>query len=350
MEEMMVMRLGFAAAALSALLMGADAGPAMAQSVQGPKVKWQLSTYGRPRSTTAGTEMLAEIVKERTGGNFEIQNVYDSLSPLKENLDGVKIGAFESGFIIASLHPGKTPTLNVFNLPFLPLGDMNVQARVMAGYYRLPAVVQDVGRWDSTVILPHALPAYELVGRGRKPTTVAELKGLRVRAPGELGDALKKVGAVPTSMQATEVYQGLERGLVDAAAFPFFAMKIYRTQDVCEWYTTNVAFGITSGFTVAGLKPYNALPAQYKALLETAAKEAVTRHIEIFRKEEEDGMAALKAKNLQAISFSANEIAQFVEHAGKPIWDDWIKEMDSKGFPGRDLLDYVLNESKKGAS
>ena len=101
---------------------------------------------------------------------------------------------------------------------------------------------------------------------------------------------------------------------------------------------------------VAGLKPYNALPAQYKALLETAAKEAVTRHIEIFRKEEEDGMAALKAKNLQPISFSAHEIAQFVEHAGKPIWDDWIKEMDSKGFPGRALLDYVLNESKKGAS
>lgn len=341
---------GIVAAAIALAMLGGDMAPAMAQKVEGPKVKWQLSTYGRPRSTTAGTELLAEIVKERTGGNFEILNVYDSLSPLKENLDGVKIGAFEAGFIIASLHPGKTPTLNVFNLPFLPLGDMNVQARVMAGYYKLPPVAQDVARWDATVILPHALPSYELVGRGRKPMTVAELKGMRVRAPGELGDALKKVGAVPTSMQATEVYQGLERGMVDAAAFPYFAMKIYRTQDVCEWYTTNVGFGITSGFTVAGLKPYNAIPDQYKALLEAAAKEAVTRHIEIFRQEEEDGQAALKAKNLQAISYSAQEIARFVEQAGKPIWEDWVAEMNGKGFPGRVLLDYVLVESRKGAS
>lgn len=342
-------RLRALAYALALMSMGGGT-VANAQMVEGPKVTWQLSTYGKPRSTTAGTELLAKIVRERTGGNFEIANVYDSLSPLKENLDGVKIGAFEAGFIIASLHPGKTPTLNVFNLPFLPLGDMEVQARVMEGYYKLPAVKQDMARWDAMALLPHALPPYELVGRGRPPTTVAALKGLRVRAPGELGDALKKVGAVPTSMQATEVYQGLERGLIDAAAFPYFAMKIYRTQDVCEWYTTNVGFGITSGFTVVGLRPYNALPEQYRALLESASREAVKQHIEIFRKDEEDGLAALKAKNLEAVSYAPEEIARFVEEGGKPIWDAWVEDMTTKGFPGRALLDYVLNESKKGAS
>jgi TRAP-type C4-dicarboxylate transport system substrate-binding protein len=138
--------------------------------------------------------------------------------------------------------------------------------------------------------------------------------------------------------------------LVDAAAFPYFAMKIYRTQDVCEWYTTNLAFGITSGFTVAGLKALNGLPAQYKTVLEGAARDAVARHVEIFRKEEEDGLAAMKAKNLQSITYSAQEIANFVELGGKPIWDEWVAEMVGKGFPGRELLDYVLTESRRSAS
>ena len=40
---------------------------------------------------------------------------------------------------------------------------------------------------------------------------------------------------------------------------------------------------------------------------------------EIFRQEEEDGQAALKAKNLQAISYSAQEIARFVEQAARLV-------------------------------
>jgi hypothetical protein len=35
---------------------------------------------------------------------------------------------------------------------------------------------------------------------------------------------------------------------------------------------------------------------------------------------------------------------------GQPVWDEFVKEMTAKGYPAKELLDFVLNEAKKGAS
>lgn len=40
-----------------------------------------------------------------------------------------------------------------------------------------------------------------------------------MRSTGDLGRAFEAVGAVPTSMTASEVYQAMEPGVIDSAAF-----------------------------------------------------------------------------------------------------------------------------------
>ena len=67
-----------------------------AQTVEGPKITWRLSLWGKRRAFTESLEYVSAEVAKRTAGNFQIKLYYgDQLSKNKENLDGISLGAFE---------------------------------------------------------------------------------------------------------------------------------------------------------------------------------------------------------------------------------------------------------------
>ena len=70
---------------------------AQAQMVDGPKVSWKLSLWGKRRAFSEGMEHLSAGVDKRTGGKFTIKLFYgEQLSKSKENLDGISLGAFDA--------------------------------------------------------------------------------------------------------------------------------------------------------------------------------------------------------------------------------------------------------------
>src|SRR6056297_2796303 len=66
----------------------AFAGEAMA-------TEWNVSLWGKRRAFTEHVEKLAELVSEKTDGDFTLNISYGGLSNNRENLDGISIGAFE---------------------------------------------------------------------------------------------------------------------------------------------------------------------------------------------------------------------------------------------------------------
>lgn len=123
------------------------AAPVLAQGqpnrsiVEGPRVTWNVSLWGTRRAQSEGIEAMAAIVRERTAGRFTIRNHYaEALSPIRDNIDGAMIGAFEMAHVASSFHPDKVPTLNVFDLPFLPLSDLRVQAGARAAARAAPGL------------------------------------------------------------------------------------------------------------------------------------------------------------------------------------------------------------------
>jgi len=64
--------------------------------------------------------------------------------------------------------------------------------------------------------MPSPLPQYNIVGVGDAPETLADFEGLSIRATGGIGAAMEAIGAVPTSMSASEVRQAMDSGVVKA--------------------------------------------------------------------------------------------------------------------------------------
>lgn len=338
---------GLTVAVVVAASVVAWSGNAFAQAaiVDGPEVRWKLGAWGKPRAATQNVETVKKFMEERTGGKFKIQIGYESFGNPKELLDSLKVGSLEMTNICASYHPEKLPVYSALDLPFLPIPDTTTQERVHNAFHKNPLVVKEFAGWNAIPYMSALLPNNEFVGRGKAPKTVEDFKGMRVRALAGIGDAMRKLGAVPTSVDATEVYTSLERGTVDAAAFPTtYAHQSYRTYEVGKWYTENMQLGSVGCPTLIHIERYAALPPQYKALLEEARTLGQAAVKKAYAEADEKNIPLFK-KKLQFIKFTPDELAAFRKVGGTPVWEEWVVKREAQGIPGRELLDFLLKQA-----
>lgn len=333
------------AASAFAFLMSAPV-PASAGShemVDGPKVKWRVSLWGKRRAFTESLEFISDTVKKRTGGKFEFKLYYgEQLSKSKENLDGISVGAFDAALVCQSYHPNKLRAANVLDMPFLPITNFDVQYAVSNAIFSHPAVVKDFKKWNAQIFAINILPQYEYMGKGKPPASVADFKGKRLRALGGMGRSAKKIGAVPTTVPASETYNALARGTVDAIGFPFtYAFSAYKLDEVAEWYTTNMSLGTVNCPVVANVDSWNRLPKQYQDLLNSLKKGAVEYQAAAYAKKDVENLKEWP-KKMKAITIPEDQMAEFRKVAGQPIWDEWVKETAPSVPEAQELLDLLL--------
>lgn len=329
-------------AAVAAFASFASTLPATAANVDGPKVFWKLSMWGNPRALSAGIEAMAEKVREETDGNFNIKIFYGAqLSKSTENLDGLKVNAFEGAAICNFYHPGKNPAWMVFSLPFLPLGDPQVDKYVRTKMMEHPAIVADMAQWNAVPYISGLLPQYEILGNGDAPTSLEAWEGKRVRAGGGLGTAMEKLGAVKTTLPAGETSTAMQRGALDAAAFPYtYAHVAFKINEESTWFTANLAPGTSECGWVFNKTAYDALPDQYKKLLADNKDLALDTQLAAYAAADEKNLPMFK-ENLTEIVYSDDELAKFKEVAGQPVWDEWVAANKDK-FDAQNVLDSIF--------
>ena len=324
------------------------AGTAAAQQVDGPSVSWKMSVWGKRRAFTEGMEYMASEVGQRTGGKFKIRLFYgEQLSKSKENLDGIKLGAFEAATFCAAYHPGKNVPLNVLDLPFLPIGDFDVQRKVHDAVYSHPAAKEALAKWNAVLYISNILPLYEYMGKGEPPKSVADFNGKRLRALGGMGEAARLIGATPSTMPASETYTALQRGTVDAIGFPYsYTFAAYKLDEVADWVTTNMKLGTVNCPTVFNQAKYEALPQQYKDLLDSL-KDGSYKAIEkayIEKDKANEAKWGAAGSRIKMVKIPEDQMAEFRKIAGRPVWEKWVKDNKDKA-PAQELLDLVLSNA-----
>ncbi|MDX2158322.1 MAG: TRAP transporter substrate-binding protein DctP [Hyphomicrobiaceae bacterium] len=318
-----------------------------AQSADGPTIEWKHSNWGKRRANTEFIEKLNEIVKAKSGGKFSIKIGYGEVfSKDKENLDSIKLGAIDTADICNFYHPGKNPAWMVFSLPFLPFGTLEQHYAAASAVMKHPALVKDLDRWDATALAFNVLPPYEFMGKGKPPKTLEDWKGLRIRAPGAVGEAFATLGAVQSTVPAVELYTAIERGTVDAGSFPFtYAHAAYQLHTISAWYTANLSPGNAGCFTAMAKASFAKLPPAYQKALLEGVPEAAKTMIAAYREADKKNLPVFKAK-LTEIVYSDADLKKFREKAAKPIWDKWVATNQSK-FDAKDVLDTMLKEIEK---
>ena len=304
--------------------------------------QWNVSLWGKRRAFTEHVEKIAELVEQKTHGKFTLNLSYGGLSKNKENLDGIAIGAFEMAQFCAGYHADKNPTITVLELPFLGVQTLQQERELSQALYQHPAVIADMARWNATLLMPSPLPQYNIVGVGPAPATLAEYQGLRVRATGGIGKAMRAVGAVPTSMSASEVRQALDSGVVKAVAFAPHAHMSFGTIESGKWWTQNLNPGTVNCPVVVNTDALAGLSAAHRQALLGSVDEALDHYIATYNGKTMDAWGpALAERNMQTIRYTEAELDAFRQQVAGPAAQAWIKTNHARGIPAQALYDFV---------
>ncbi|MCW9042907.1 MAG: TRAP transporter substrate-binding protein DctP [Pseudopelagicola sp.] len=312
--------------------------------------EWNASVWGKRRAFTEHVEKLAELVAEKTNGEFTINVSYGGLSKPKENLDGISIGAFEMAQFCAGYHRDKNRVVTVLELPFLGVNNLEEEVAVSAAVYAHPAAAEEMAQWNAKLLMTSPMPQYNLVGTGEPRDTLAKMDGMRVRATGGIGQAFSAVGGVPTSVPAPEAYQAMESGVVDTVAFAQHAHLSFGTINRADWWTANLNPGTVNCPVVVNIDAYDALSDAERDALDSSVDEAIEHYLANYGKLLEKWDSVLAEKGVEKVMISEEELAKFRATAADPIREKWIADMTAQGLPGQELYDLVMTTLEKTRS
>ncbi|MGA1234737.1 MAG: TRAP transporter substrate-binding protein DctP, partial [Lutimaribacter sp.] len=282
---------------------------ATAFTTEAMATEWNVSVWGKRRAFTEHIEKLAELVSQKTNGEFTMNVSYGGLSKNRENLDGISIGAFEMAQFCAGYHRDKNRAITVLELPFLGVENLQQEVAVSNAVYSHPAAVEEMAQWNAKLLMTSPMPQYNLVGTGAPRDTLEKMEGMRVRATGGLGDAFKAVGAVPTSVTSSEAYQAMDSGVVDTVAFAQHAHLSFGTINQADWWTANLNPGTVNCPVVVNIDAYEALTDAERAALDSSVGEAMDYYLENYGKLLKRWDEVLAEKNVQKVVISDAELA-----------------------------------------
>ena len=286
-------------------------------------------------------ERFKELAETATKGRVKIELYPNStLYKDKEELEALQLGAVQMlAPSLAKFGPLGIKEFELFDLPYI-FPDKAALDRVTDGpigrdlLKKLePKGLLGLAFWDN---------GFKMMSSNRPMHTPADMKGLklRIQASKVLDAQMRALGANPQVMAFSEVYQALQTGVVDGAENPpsnLYTQKMHEVQK----HLTATNHGYIGYAVIVNKKFWDKLPADLRAQLETAMKEA-TKYADTIAQQEND-------QALEAVKKSGKTLVYTPTEKEKAEWRAALlpvyKTMEER--IGKELINAVNKETAK---
>jgi TRAP-type C4-dicarboxylate transport system substrate-binding protein len=277
----------------------------------------------------------ARLVEERSRGRLRI-TIYPggTLGKPADHWDMVKNGVADLGYGTHNYTAGRFPLTSAGDLPFV-FKTAKGGSRAMWELYRKHLTGEHAG---AKVLWLFIHPPGQLHLAKKPVRTLADLTGLKVRAPGgQVAAAVKALGAVPVTMAAPETYNALERGIVDGTVFPWEAVAGFKLAEVIRFHTVANLY-VTTFFFAMNQRKYDRLPPDLRKVIDDLSGAWGAEFTgAAWDKGEEDGLAAARQAGATIHALPPGERRRWIEKA-RSVEDGWVASMEARGLPGRRVL------------
>ena len=258
-------------------------------------IRWRMaSSFPKSLDTIyGGGEVFAKKVSEMTGGKFQITvHAGGELMPPFGVVDGVQNGTVECCHTVPYYFFGKDETFAIGGAIPFGLNSRQMTAWMQEGNGM--KLMREFYKNYNIINFAAGNTGAQMAGWFRKELkSVADIKGLKMRIGGFAGKVLERLGGVPQNIPGGEIYQSLEKGTIDAAEWvgPYDDQKLGFNKVAPFYYYPGWWEGGPQIDVFINQKAYDALSAEYKAIVESAAAYA---HTDMQAKYDAKNPAALK--------------------------------------------------------
>ncbi len=328
-----VIRLGMPVAAL--LL---AAGPLQAQQTT-IRVHQML-----PAQAAVPTKFIAEWAKKVEAdakGTIKIE-LYPSMQlggTPPQLFDQARDGVVDVIWTLTGYTVGRFPKSEVFELPFIG-GNAEQNSQAMWEFYEKH--LKDEYK-DVKVLAVHTHGPGLIHAKGNGIRKLEDLKGMKLRGPSRIVNRyIAALGATPIGIPVPQMPEALSKGLIDATVVPWEVTAPLRVSELVQTHTTFAGnrslYVATFVFAMNKDRFEKLTPEQQKAIDQNSGMSASRWIGRVMDEGDGPGLAAAKARNNTILALDAAETKRWKD-AGQKITEEWIAEMNAKGFNGKQLVD-----------
>jgi len=282
-------------------------------------------------------ERWAKEVKDKTGGKVEIQTFPGgTLLPAKNIFDGVISGSADIGNFAMSYQPGRFPVSEVADLP-LGFSSAKVASRVLFDLLEKynPKEFEKVKILTVFTCPPANIMTISPV------KSLADLKGMELRAGGTQAEIVKNLGGIPIAMPQSDTPEALQKGTVKGNVSSMEVLKDFNYAA----YTPNVTIAnlwVVSFAVVMNMDKWNSLPDDVKKVIDGLSKDQMQWTADYVDNHVTEAINWAKDKyKLQIHYLPPAESAQIPKML-QPIIDGYVKRVTEQGLPGDQIVKDAL--------
>ena len=283
-------------------------------------------------------EAFAADVKARTNGQVEVQLFgSEQLAKAVENFPFVAKGSIEAAMSV-NFQWGKTiPELSALTIPYF-FTDLERIKRFPQSEARKFLDAKLDARGVKSVMWIYITRQSIFTSSKAPLIKLEDFKGVKIRGLNQLTDeALTAVGAAPSAMPGSEVYQALQSGVLDAGLTDLSAAYSRNFFEVQKYGTVSPYFTVYFHMFV-NPKWWNALKPEHRAALEAAVAKTEKDAIEVTEKTAADALTQLKEKGMTLHLQTPQEAQVWRAKMEQPVIDAFLKTAPESGAKIIELL------------
>jgi len=275
-------------------------------------------------------EPLGKEIEKRSGGKVTVR-VFAGNSPfgkVENQADQVKQGVTDLAFGLNGIPRGRYPRTSIMEMPFVA---ESADSASKALWAMLPDLLAEDYR-DFKPIALHCHNPGLFHTRDKSLKTIADVKGLRMRAPNPPTQALLAyLGATPVGMPPGQVYENIEKGVIDGAVFPWDAIKGFRLENILKHHLDARVY--TSCFhLVMSPKRYAELAPDVQKAIDATTGQALTDKFGAWwNKWDQAGLDAVKPLNHEIVRVDDATREKWRADL-KPVLDGELAKLEKEGI------------------
>jgi tripartite ATP-independent transporter DctP family solute receptor len=286
--------------------------------------------------------VFKEEVEKSTGGKIAVDVHHaGALGKVRETMEMVRMGTLETAIGGVAHIQRNVPELGITVLPFLwkdltrlfevldgPNGKELEKRMLGAGFINL-------GFFDN---------GFRHVTNNRKPIlAVEDLRGLKIRTlPTPVHIAFfKALGASPTPLDWTELFEALRTGVVDAQENPPAMVFTAKFHEVQKFYSLTGHVNEVGAFVMSKTF-YEKLPKDLQSAVEKAARKATLWQRVENEKDNQKFLKELEKAGMKINTIPEGELEKFRKIA-QQVYPDAVKDF---GKDGKELTDKFIAANK----
>lgn len=338
-----------AAAGVGGLFLGSARGMVSAAQQKTAGKTWTMKYDCYIQASAAPAQLdnwYIDTVAERSKGRVKFEKYWaSSLHKVGEHLQAVRDGLSEMSLISYGYYPAMVPLSRGLEWYFMGCDHADTLLKVSRDLYQTYAPLRQ--EWETRnncKVLYFTNWDYCPLFMKKPITKVEQMKGLKIRGYGVGAETIDRLGGRGMPVVAAEVYQSLERGILDGVfAYCFVTAEKAKLYEQAPNIVEIGAGAHAPTTVVINLELWKSLPNDIKAIFEQTAEEVYKwKYVELYTKLLDESLEIMLKKGAKFTKWPDEEIrkaTRMVQPAQVNAWAEKVAK--PAGFNGLEFLDHV---------